>query len=274
MSTSTPEVQTQVFYISSGSKNAMYTLRYVRHGNQFSVDNYVCNLSTDAEKAEAKAQEYFDRFKARVGESQYFKLVFNGFADFELNSRASTFSVEQTNMLEELQRGVMPMGKHVGKKISELPESTVLWYADQVSVDIEDANGNEYSRRKVAFFQAVCSFMLGYALEREYIAKREARKEELAAEMALSNYIGNKGERLVFEGKLVAVKNLGMTQVSYNSWISRYCNIVKCGTDIVVYFGSTTLGEVCEEVRFKATVKDHVERHGNKSTIVNRPSRY
>lgn len=269
---SQPIVNTQTFYISSGRKNAMYTLRYMRNGDKFTVDNYVCNLSTDAATAEKKAKDYFDRFYDRVGENQYFKLVFAGCADFDLFERRATLSVEQTEMLEDLERGIMPMGKHAGKRVLDLPASTVLWYADQANQPVEGAN--DYALRKATFFNAVCAVMLGVALEQGYIAAREERRQEIADQNARSEFVGEIGQRLVFEGKIAVSKHLGVTQVAYNAYVDRFCVIVQCGDNKVVYFGSSELGEVGSDIKFKATVKDHNERDGVKQTIVNRPKVY
>ena len=38
----------------------MYTLRVERRGGGYTSDNYICNLSTDPDKAEEKAREYYD----------------------------------------------------------------------------------------------------------------------------------------------------------------------------------------------------------------------
>lgn len=89
-------VVTTTYFISSGRKNAMYTLRVERRGGGYTSDNYICNLSTDPEKAEAKAREYFDRVSARLTETDTFKMVFQGFADFDLFERRGKLSVFDT----------------------------------------------------------------------------------------------------------------------------------------------------------------------------------
>lgn len=270
---STVTVCSQTFYISSGAKNAMYTLRYRRIGDgmPFEVDNYVCNLSTDAEKAERKAREYFDVWKDRVGETSHFKINFAGYADFDLYERRSTFSVYQTDMLERLENGIMPIGKHQGKNISDLPASTVLWYADQAN---NKASGDSsYDKNKANFFNAVCAIMLGYALEFGYIEKREQRRKEIEERGARSKFIGSEKERLDFNGTLVVCKEVSTIQIAYNKWSIKYINIIECGDDVVVYFGNP-LGDVGSEISFKATVKEHNERNGVKQTVVQRPKVY
>ena len=266
----TPTVIHQIFYISSGRKNAMYTLRYRRTPSvYFEVDNYICNLSTDPDLAEKKAREYFDAWKARVGETDTFKIHFDGAADFGLFERQYKMSVEQTNALEMLEAGIMPIGKHKGKALSELPAGTVLWYADQVNKDGEGEE-NEYQQRKSVFFTEVCSHLLGYALEMGYIAKREEQREELAAKKARSQFIGEEKQRLDFEGELVLCKCISTIQVAWNTWQDKYINVIECGDNIVVYFGNP-VGEKGDKVKFKATVKEHNERDGVKQTIVQRP---
>lgn len=259
----------QTFYISSGRKNAMYTLRYRRTPVvYFEVDNYICNLSTDPELAEKKAREYFDAWKERVGETETFKIHFEGAADFGLFERQYKLSVEQTEALEMLAAGIMPIGKHKGKALSELPAGTVLWYADQVGK--EEESENEYQQRKSIFFDAVCSHMLGYALEMGYIAQREARREELEAKKARSQFIGEEKQRLDFEGELVLCKCVSTIQVAWNTWQDKFINVFECGDNIVVYFGNP-VGEKGDKVKFKATVKEHNLRDGVKQTIVQRP---
>lgn len=257
---------TQNFYISSGAKNAMYTLRYERHsvGKEmaYCVDNYVCNLSTDAEKAEQKAKEYFDRFYDRVGENEEFKLNYCGGADFQLFERRNKLSVRATEQLEELDQGIMPFGKNKGKVISELPMNTILWWADNIK---------EVSSAEDAVFQAVCAYCLGIALEKGYIAKREADVEERQRRDALSEYMGEVKDRLTLEGVIDAVIHLDPIQVAWNAWAERTMNKIVVGDNVVIYVGKQ-LGEKGETIKFKATVKSHAEYKGVKQTIVQRPS--
>lgn len=262
-------ITTQCFYVSSGRKNAMYTLRYRRFPVPFGcVDNYVCNLSTDPDLAEEKAKAYFEAWKERVGETETFKITFGGGADFDLFSRESTFSVEHTECLEMLNHGIMPIGKHKGKPVEDLPPTTILWYADQ---SVEEISGdNEYSIRKAKFFSTVCSMMLGYALDMGLIEKREAEKQAIIEKRRLSNHIGEPGKRMDFKGSIALCKELSTTQVAWNTWTTKFINVIDCDGDLVVYFGKP-LGEKGDLISFKATIKEHNERDGAKQTIVQRP---
>lgn len=255
---------TQTYFISSGRLNAMYTLRVARSGDGYAIDNYICNLSTDPDKAEAKAREYFDRIRARMPDTDNFKMTFAGYADFELGVRRGKLSIWDTERLERAEAGVMPFGKHEGKRLEDLPMPTVLWWADQAKECSMEARGN-------VVFQAVCAACMGIALDKGYIATREAKREEMAARDASSQYVGELKQRLVFEGEVEAVVCLGETQVAWNQYSTRYLTKIRCGENIVIYFGNQ-IAEKGDSIKFKATVKDHNERNGVKQTIVQRPT--
>lgn len=260
----TTSIITATYFISSGRKNAMYTLRVERRGGMYVSDNYICNLSTDPVKAEEKAKEHFDRITSRITETEYFKNIFMGFADFDLFERRGKLSVIQTEQIEKVESGIMPFGKNVGKVIEDLPMNTILWWADQSKLCNDQASQNPV-------FQAVCAKCMGIALEKDYIAKREEIKQERLERDQLSDYIGQIKQRLDFSGKLEMVVDCGFQQVSYNSFVEKYMNKIRVDNNIVVYFGKK-LGEPGEEISIRATVKDHQEYKGVKQTIVNRPA--
>lgn len=74
----------QTFYISTGRKNAMFTLRCSRdtiHGTLAKVDAnpdfYICNLAATEDKAIEKAREHVEAFRQRVGENNSFNIFFD-----------------------------------------------------------------------------------------------------------------------------------------------------------------------------------------------------
>lgn len=261
--------QSKIFYISSGAKNAMYTLRtVVRGGNSFEVDNYICNLANDPERAEEKAEAYFDAFVARVGQSSSIKFIYQGYADFQLYERRGGLSVRDTEYMEQVDNGIMPFGKHKGKVIADLPMYTILWWADQANDDGAMSN---------AVFQAVCGRCLGVALEKGYIEQRKIDRAErdaaIEAAKAASQYMGEVKKRMDFEGVIEASIDLGARQVAWNTYVENYLTKILVGDNVVIYFGKF-LGEKGDAIKMKATVKEHNERDGVKQTIVNRPAVY
>lgn len=185
------DVHTTV-YIDSGRKNAMYTLRQSRTGGQFMIDHYLRNLSTDPEKAEAKARAWFDRvYGERVDQRLYH---YEGFADFELNERGAPSQWErgQLRMIEE---GVMPFGKNEGKKFSDLDDGYILWWA-------KESAGNKVAEALVAAMKALAEERGLYAKEREEEKRREAERErtQATADVPVTD------ERIQVAGEVVGIK--------------------------------------------------------------------
>lgn len=267
---SQPTLITKTFYIDSGRKNAMYTLRSRQIGGQVYIDTYICNLANNAERAEAKAKEYFENFVARVGESENFKINYAGGADFELFERRGKLGVRETEQLEMLESGIMPFGKHVNKEIKSLPMNTIMWFVDQIKAEKTTSS---------VVFAAVCDYCAGVALEMGYIKARETQRAAIQADKEAralrSEFVGEKGERLVFNCHVVAAIFMGTTQITAYSYVDRYCTVMLDANDQqIVYFGTKTLGEKGDVIRFKATVKDHTIRDNIKQTIIQRPSLY
>jgi hypothetical protein len=107
---------------------------------------------------------------------------------------------------------------------------------------------------------------MGVAMEHDLIAKRQAARDERAAQDAKSNFVGTIGERRQFSGEVVSAFYKEPTDYSDGFWITK----VRCGDDLVVYIGNK-IAERGETINFKATVKAHNEYEGVKSTKVNRP---
>lgn len=253
---------TATYYISSGAKNAMYTLRVERRGGEVAVDHYICNLSIDPDLAEKKARDYYDRIKERLTDTEYFETRFAGYADFNLFERRSKLSVRDTENMELVEAGIMPFGKNKGVRFEDMPMYSVLWFADKSKEESDSI-----------VFAAVCEACMGVALEKDYIAARQEEREQatkaLEAAKAASQYVGQVKERIELEGTAEAVIYLGATQVAYNTFAEKYLTKFRCGDNVVVYFGNKIV-EAGEEVKFKATVKAHELYNETKQTTVAR----
>lgn len=255
----------QTYYIGTGAKNAMYTLRCRRDSEgqsasmyDFMPDFYLCNLAADEDKAIEKAQAHVEALRERIGENENFKIIFDSCPDREIYKRRGRLSVAQTRNLDRIEQGFLPFGKHAGMRIEDAPESYVLFFADKARDAMMDIVMHALS--------AACA---GVALEKGYIAARDERRAEMAAQDALSNHIGTVGERRDFEGVLYVSFFKGSDdQDGFGCWINK----VRCGNDIVTYIGSKALGEKGANVKFRATIKKHDLYKGVKTTQVNRPA--
>ncbi|ATI15691.1 hypothetical protein [Bordetella phage vB_BbrM_PHB04] len=257
---------TQTYYVSTGRKNAMYTLRCRRDVvgqapvlRDYMPDFYLCNLAATEDKAVEKAREYMEAMRIRIGESDGFKIEFDEYPDHEAFKRRGKLSVRDTRSMQLIEAGVFPFGKHRGELIAEAPDSYVLFFADKT----RDAD-----EPVMAALAAAC---MGVALEKGLIAKRDARRAEQAAQDAKSNFVGAVGERRDFEGELFVCFE---KKIRYGSeeFTDYWVNKVRIGDDIVTYLGGKPLGERGAIIKFRATIKKHNEYQGVKTTIVNRPS--
>lgn len=251
----------QQFYISTGAKNAMYTLRWTRFAADihYPADSYVCVLSADLEKAQAKALEYFTAFAERIsytGPTADFELTLSDDPENENTKRRGVLSVRDTLSIEDIESGVFPFGKHVGTRIEDAPENYVLYFADRHT-----------DREQSAVFAALTAACLGVALEKGYVAKRDERRAERHAIDSLSQHVGTVKERMIFEGEIVSVFQKAATE--YDAGYS--ITVVRTPEGNLIDFYNNELGKVGDVVKFKATVKAHREYKGIKSTRVNRP---
>jgi len=254
---------TQTYYISTGKKNALYTLRCRRDmaGQasfmaDFMPDFYVCTLAADEERAAEKATTYVDAMRERIGQTDDFKIVLDADADREVYKRRGNLSVRDTWNLDRIEAGYFPFGKHSGTPIAEAPESYVLFFADKTREQQDNV-----------IYAALAAACMGVALEKGWIAKRDAVRAERNAVDLKSNYIGKVGERRDFTGEVItSFEKTDYERGSY--WINK----IRVGDDIVCYIGGKSFGKPGDVVTFRATIKRHSEYQGVRSTQVNRPA--
>lgn len=258
------------FYITTGAKNAMYTLRQMRLDDTASqvsnqslailVNNHICTLSADESKAIEKARNYVDAYRERVGESEHLKIVLHDDIDIENIKRRGKLSVKDTKQIISIENGIFPFGKHVGKQIEETPDSYILYWADQVKEELT----TEVSK-------VLAGYCLGIALSKGLIKKREEKQKIQLEKDLKSEFIGKVGERIEFSGILVSCNEI-QEYVYGEGYLGtgRFKNKILCGNDIVFYTGKK-MGEVNEEINFKGTIKAHYDGRGIKMTIINRP---
>lgn len=240
------------FYISSGGGNAMFTLRCHRFtdGNPFDSDRYIKNLSTNLEEAERKAMLRVEEFKSRV-EDEHCKVNYLGPEVDEIIKRRGRLSAHKTVQLETIESGIIPFGKNRGQKINELPDGYILWLSDQSKKPDTDA-----------IMQTLSSVAIGVAMDRNLFEIRDKKRAEWKEQDLKSNHIGIQFQRLNFEGKIV-VSSFHNDEYS-NPW---YFTKILIGDDILVHTGKK-IGEVGDELKFRARIKRHDERDGIKTTKI------
>ena len=241
------------FYISTGAKNAMYTLRIEKSyrddmGLTVCVhDIYICNLAVDEMLAVSKAQDYFDRVCDRYTNASMMTV-----ADGILKRRGK-LSAMKTRWIESIESGIFPFGKFRGQSFTDATDSYILFFADKIhSTDFITA--------------ALATACMGVALDRDLIAKRDRQRQDRIDRDLKSNWRGVVGERIQISGEMIG--SYYKEQVDGSGfWINR----VRMNDDIFAYIGSKSLAPRGSVVEFTATVKSHNEYKNIKSTTIKRP---
>lgn len=238
-------------YISTGAKNAMFTLRVARElEGRWYVDGFVKILSKFAMKAEELAKQYTEELAERIN----MPVIFDGFATEGLAERRGKLSAMDTKAIMEIERGNVPFGKNKGMKISELSDNYLLWLTDEL----------KKPDLKPAFF----SFALagsGIAHERGLIAMRDAARLKRQEEDMKSEHYGVIGNRYTLD-LLVEYANrdeeTGYTRYQFRDSFG----------SILFHNGQVDFPKG-ETVKIKFTVKFHnVTKTGIKKTYINRPT--
>lgn len=243
-----------LFYISVGAKEAFYTLRkMIVTVTGESFDNYICNLSANKEDAVAKAQEYFNQISIRSAKTTPdIKLVLSLDPEFNTSENFKSRKVLNDDRIVQIENGITPIGSYRGFKITELPESHLLWLADQFTGLHTTANDR--------VFQTLASVALGLALERKLFDKKISSKSTIC-------HLGEVGQRIEFKAEITA----------YDVTMSFYGNILNytllVGDKIIKYRGSKYIGSVGEYVNLKATIDEHITTDSNSEiTFIKRPT--
>jgi len=100
----------------------------------------------------------------------------------------------------------------------------------------------------------------------ELTAANDAKAKAIADVKAASNFIGEVGDRLDFQGTARLVWK------GDNQWGTTYIYLIKTQDGNTIKYMGKWLGQgESFPISFKATVKKHEEYNGEKQTVVNRP---
>lgn len=96
------------------------------------------------------------------------------------------------------------------------------------------------------------------------------RAQERAVERDASEHFGTIGQRFTGEFEIVA-KRISDFQTQIYGAATSYWYLLKMGTNVAVYRGTSNLGGEGEKIKATFTVKDHKDYKGTKQTVLARP---
>lgn len=283
------------YYISSGSKNRMYTLRvsyqeicHVANGDSYPVirDYYCCNLSTDFDKAYAKAKERFnhdkdwlknqnldieyvlvdqkdvptldDIYRRNQEEMEIARKLAEETAKKAEQEREEREQAYCANLTENIVCGLWPFGAFSGQPFEAADDSYIHYFIDLKLDKDEDGFYGKRHAVMVSLKNKLKSLFphlvnLPKANDKFYgeIKKRENFNLTLVAEFSFESYAFSYCGQIIFVQKFV--KDTG---------------------ELIVYKGSAPIDcRLGKSVKVKATIKGHEDYKGENQTLINRPKK-
>ena len=254
-----------MYYIASGEKNKMYTLRQSVSKGLFQDDFYVCNLSTDWETAMQKAAEFagdnlnleasftLDEIERRTSEQkQRDEAALQAERDAEKAERENR---RMERMRACLARREWPFGKHEGRAIEGTDAGYIRFF---YNLEAEADRKGDVLRTLQQILESVFP-ELKTALP---VANGEHYGELKSRETMTATLI----EAFSFDGYF------GVTNV---------LRFVKDSGELLVYMGSALIidadnvsPEIGKTYTFKATVKSHENYKNEQQTKVARIAKW
>ena len=249
---------TNFYYIGTGEKTMMYTLRYrwtetvvgIDGPMEFIRDAYIRNLSIDPEKAVEKARLFIGRATLKTDdipsledirrrESEEIQLAREAQEDLYEEQRAS----REAQKIEDILSGIWPFGKFHGQTFDSADKGYIRFWLEH---EFEDED-SVVTNLKTALAKKFPEIQPLPKANGEYYGTEKKREEFTATLISESSYYGYYGQ----------------------SYILRF---VKDSGELLVFMGVNGYGhvEIGDTVTFKATVKCHEEYQGEKQTKIQR----
>ena len=251
------------YYIRSGEKNMMYTLRHYLVEGDRKLDSYIKNLSTDKSKAMALAKSIADvegEPLLDVALTKLFDIERRSPEEIERERREREAKKEADNTeLErnrqhnkELAENAFPtffFGKHQGKTcemVLELDPEYTSWVCS-------------------------CEFSDPYSTQQFFLIKAKEYFDAKLADLKQSEHQGAIGDKIDIE--ITCTKATGFS--SDFGWTSTWINRYLCMDDnrnvyLIDYSGDTWNMQEQQKYRITGKVKGHDEYRGVKQTILTR----
>lgn len=249
-------------YICTGGNGIYYTLRKVSHSTRDTAkpqDTFVKNLATSESSAIESAIAYTKALMtASQGDAEIIldetprEKPINIWGDGKLSPARIAFMRDVVN-------GIMPYGLHQKKAFTEIPSDYLAWACKEALTKNDPVTQN------------VASAAFCVLLDRNEIKTKadiDALTQVKENHNKLSDYFGMLKERVSIPSATIEY-----LKKDHNSLYNRpsYFYKLRLGNDVLVYSGSTFLGNIDDKINIKATINKHVNYHGTKSTVISRP---
>ena len=262
-----------IYYISAGRHTMMYTLRhsYIESVGDYQAerDVYVCNLATDWQRALAKAESICrpELGKLLTIEEQFSLEQIRRKSEDDIRAamlmreeeRERAYGAKRAALLFDIERGVMPWGKHKGKMFTDLvagERNYCEFISNSAPMDSE-SGAPEY----VVF----ASNLIKDAFKKLLLET----PDETAC---VDSHTGEIGKRQNFKAKVIHVAQF-VTNYTYGGEKNLAITLkTEDGFRLVhkspLYTCKFEYPDIGAEFMFSGIVKEHSEFRGNKQTRI------
>ena len=244
-------------WIETGETRGQYTLHRMRHtGRPFFGRTYVQNIGRTWERACKKADELNAAFV-----EEYEIPGDRFFVEYDISDERGT--LRERNDYSDVIIDVEKLW--FGKYEHEFVEVVAKTDPDYL-IYIRD-NFSANSPRMKALIETISKLDLGESKREREWKEREAKiAAEKKRDADRSDFIGNVGERLVFD-------NMSVFFVAdfENHWGCTYIHGLRDANDNVVIYSGNSIADKGDVLSIRATIKEHEVRDGVKQTIIARP---
>ena len=244
-------------WIETGRTRGQYTLhRMCDQGRPFFGKTYVQNIGRTWESACKKADELNACF---IEERGIYTDQFE--VEYDISDERGTLRKpnDYSDVIHDVEK--LWFGKYEHESVEEVAKTDpdyLIYIRDNFSAN---------SPRMKALIETISKLDLGESKREREWAEREAKiAAEKKRDAALSDFIGNVGDRLVFENMTVF-----FVADFENHWGCTYIHGLRDASGNVVIYSGNSIADKGDVLSIRATIKEHEVRDGVKQTIIARP---
>lgn len=253
------------YYISSGARNKLYTLRlnsyYPDSPRKREYDRFVKNLGLNLEESKIRAQEYIKKaiLKAK-SESIFFEFEDTPILGEIVRGKKSIHTNTSIDKkIRYIKSGEIPFGKYIGEQFIDImvrDRAYLEWLLDTSKKLDTEVNRTIVEVLTALFDNPNKSVKIEGEKKPEYVSRP-------------SKFMGAIGQTIeVRNALLVSIVKMKPNSFGVSSDLLKF--ILDNGNIVTSFYSGKTLFEKNKRYNLKGTVKEHKEYLGNKQTQLTR----
>lgn len=256
-------MKTNKFYIFRHINCPFYTLRVHTEADGKTCDTYVKNLASTKAESIKLARLYVKSYSAIAGD--LFKVEFISSTNILLydNPIEELLKPYQKDQLTLISSGCIPFGALQDSLIIDAPSDYLIWCCENAPLNPNNILLKNLASAALAVLIERGEIKSNIDLEKYSRTKKENRIEKEKS----SKYYGMLKQRLELTASIV----VSQSKFDEVYQTRKYFYKMLSDDNIIIYSGTTPLGETGDSVKLKATIKKHDLYRGCKTTHISCP---